>query len=239
MNTNVKTVFGASLSHAGVHPLIKKRGPSFRKDSVTIMLILWHGCQLVSSLLVDSAYRLHTIDDHSVLNPAFQYICRRACRRSDCSGEQRGQEMRWNSIPKLQGRIRQQEVLGSRISAGSAFSFSSRSFTYVAIWETSAMHQWGSGVAMSIQLTHENAADDVRAEASCECSQTFLTTDPDDGIQGVSILKPLRQRLRAVCAHPDQRDLADMSTGLCWRNSHAHLSRVSQKSGYSTSGPSA
>jgi len=30
INTNIKTVFGASRSHAGVHPFIRKPGPSLR-----------------------------------------------------------------------------------------------------------------------------------------------------------------------------------------------------------------
>lgn len=36
----------ASRSQAGVQPLIKKRGPSVRKDSVTIFMTLCDVCQL-------------------------------------------------------------------------------------------------------------------------------------------------------------------------------------------------
>lgn len=178
----------ASLSQAGVQPLIKKRGPSVRKDSVMIFMTLCDVRQLCIAVVSSGKYASIPVSLHQLpLRFVLDSLTRRQVRRRwwplFLLKEKRGSGQAYHLLARRWIRVVawlrnscviQSDCLSTRLVKESA---------YVAICDTSALCQTTRGsderrekdLAWSIgpieaqqwrrkghQLTHDDTANDVR-----------------------------------------------------------------------------
>lgn len=227
MKMNVRIVFGlqivsdgsyawpqestyASRIQAGVQPLMRNRGPSFRNDSTMILLTLCQFCQLLFNHKYSgyprTGFTPSTVTAFWILLFRTSAGAQAVVATVPASNEAR----KCVGIPSLRPRegfdnswCLAAEYLGSVITE----KLNGRHGEHTLLSEKHLCYVSDEIKSEVSTLTHNDRANDIRTETSGEGAHPFFPADSYNRIEGMIVSESLCGSLCTVCTHSYESDL--------------------------------